>query len=334
MTDGSSVHEENDYINVDPLTAPFWPVVEGEEVLLDPEVAPEPTSVTAPEWVNTSAPKPPSVDQILRGEYTGWVPIIKAGESLQDAETRVEAKLDRIEAEIEFEETISNDEIFDIESRQLPSEILEPLVVMPPIAAETSVRKSTVWTELVEDPDTAKSPAAALEEARARIQAMRESLQYNIRRVSESFEHPVFNDEVIVDLPAQPDKSETIDTYIEVEQQPEPEVEVVPESVAEIPTTQPAPTTPVSTQPIFEEPSQVTAPTIVIEAPAREYVASAPIGEAVAETKTPDTSLELMIMRDEIKDLRTRLDASQKLIEDLMHRLTNLTELALKSRQN
>ena len=37
-------------------------------------------------------------------------------------------------------------------------------------------------------------------------------------------------------------------------------------------------------------------------------------------------------MRDEIKDLRDRLDASQKLIETLMERLANLAELALTRR--
>jgi hypothetical protein len=45
-----------------------------------------------------------------------------------------------------------------------------------------------------------------------------------------------------------------------------------------------------------------------------------------------DHSLELVIMRDEIKDLRDRLDASQKLIETLMERLANLAELALTRR--
>jgi hypothetical protein len=35
-------------------------------------------------------------------------------------------------------------------------------------------------------------------------------------------------------------------------------------------------------------------------------------------------------MRDEIKDLRDRLDSSQKLIETLMVRLADLAELALK----
>jgi hypothetical protein len=37
-------------------------------------------------------------------------------------------------------------------------------------------------------------------------------------------------------------------------------------------------------------------------------------------------------MRDEIKDLRDRLDSSQKLIENLMVRLADLAELALKRR--
>lgn len=333
MTDDSFVHEENANDEfIDPLTAPYWPVVEGEEVLLDPEVAPEPPSVVEPQWVNTSAPQPPNVDQILRGEYTGWVPIIKAGESLQDAETRAEEKLNRIEAAIEFEETYSSEEITAIEERQLASEILEPLIVAPPLTSPDPIRKASAWTNLVEDPDTAKSPADALEEARARIQAMRDSLQYNIRRVSESFEHPVFNDGVA----SEPSNEQTSESQSEIpdaaESQPEPLVVDNEESIA-APTFEPQVLQP-DPEPMQPESKPVAAPTVVIDAPAHEYVTSAPLGEAVAETKAPDTSLELMIMRDEIKDLRTRLDASQKLIEDLMHRLTNLTELALKSRQN
>jgi hypothetical protein len=39
-------------------------------------------------------------------------------------------------------------------------------------------------------------------------------------------------------------------------------------------------------------------------------------------------------MRDEIRDLRDRLDSSQKLVEDLMLRLANLTEIALQHRSN
>ena len=306
MTDDSFVHEEMaEDPNVDPLTAPFWPVVEGEVVLLDPEVTEESRGVAKPQWITTSAPQPPNVDQILRGEYTGWVPIIKAGESLRDAETRAEEKLDRIEATIEFEETFPPEEGASSEMWQLPSQILDPLVVTPPVSSTNPSRNASAWTNLVDDPDTVKSPAAALEEARARIQAMRDSLQYNIRRVSESFEHPVFSD------------GDATDVFVETDDQPSMKSENETNSQ--------------SSQP---EPHKIAAPTVVIESPAHEYVTSSPLGEAVAESKAPDTSLELMIMRDEIKDLRTRLDASQKLIEDLMHRLTNLTELALKSRQN
>lgn len=297
--------------NVDPLTAPTWQVNEGEVVLLDPEVVPEPTSTEKSEWVNTTAPTPPNVDQILRGEYTGWVPLIKAGESLQDAEVRAQERLNRIEAEITFEESVVSDSIDDVETRQLPSEILDSLPEIDQSPVEVPNRKISSWTDFVEDPDTAVSPAQALEEARARIQAMRDSLQYNMHQVSKSFGHPIFND------------VEAQTPVIE-----EPETIAEPEAI-----------TPIPEAPVAEPEQQArpqSTPTVVIDAPTQqsEYVTSAPIGEAVAETKSPDTSLELMIMRDEIKDLRTRLDASQKLIEDLMHRLTNLTELALKSRQN
>lgn len=356
MSDDINAHAQN----IDPLTAPTWQVNEGEVVLLDPEVAPEPTSTEKSEWVNTTAPTPPNVDQILRGEYTGWVPIIKAGESLQDAEVRAEERLNRIEAEIKFEESVVSDSIDDVESRQLPSEILDSLPELDEAPVEVPNRKVSAWTDFVEDPDTAKSPAQALEEARARIQAMRDSLQYNMHQVSKSFGHPIFNDvqaqapvvEPAVVLEPRDEVVETVaDESAVTEQQVQVDDDVdINEAVisaamsdeTEIP--QPTLTsdifvapTPAPEMPVVE-PQQQTRPqpTVVIDAPTgqSEYVTSAPLGAAVAEAKAPDTSLELMIMRDEIKDLRTRLDASQKLIEDLMHRLTNLTELALKSRQN
>jgi hypothetical protein len=37
-------------------------------------------------------------------------------------------------------------------------------------------------------------------------------------------------------------------------------------------------------------------------------------------------------MRDAIQALRNRLDASQNLVEEMMHKLSNLAELALRSR--
>jgi hypothetical protein len=64
---------------------------------------------------------------------------------------------------------------------------------------------------------------------------------------------------------------------------------------------------------IYTQSTQQASPTIIID-------------EAAEQTH----SLELVIMRDEIKDLRDRLDSSQKLIENLMVRLADLAELALK----
>ena len=64
---------------------------------------------------------------------------------------------------------------------------------------------------------------------------------------------------------------------------------------------------------VYTQSTQQASPTIIID-------------EAAEKTH----SLELVIMRDEIKDLRDRLDSSQKLIENLMVRLADLAELALK----
>jgi hypothetical protein len=54
------------------------------------------------------------------------------------------------------------------------------------------VRPYSFPSEIVPDPDFVVSPAEALEEARRRIAQMRASLQTNINRVSQSFEHPIF----------------------------------------------------------------------------------------------------------------------------------------------
>jgi hypothetical protein len=77
---------------------------------------------------------------------------------------------------------------------------------------------------------------------------------------------------------------------------------------------------------------QVTEPTFEIPQATRFFTPteSQTQPESDVQAAPADHSLELMIMRDEIKDLRNRLDASQKLIEELMHRLANLAELALK----
>jgi hypothetical protein len=70
-----------------------------------------------------------------------------------------------------------------------------------------------------------------------------------------------------------------------------------------------------------------------VEEPASETKQTSATSKVVSdESVTSEHSLELVIMRDEIKDLRDRLDTSQKLIESLMERLANLAELALTSR--
>jgi hypothetical protein len=83
---------------------------------------------------------------------------------------------------------------------------------------------------------------------------------------------------------------------------PEPEFETVRTQVREEPR-------------VYTQSTQQASPTVIID-------------EAAEQTH----SLELVIMRDEIKDLRDRLDSSQKLIENLMVRLADLAELALKRR--
>jgi HAMP domain-containing protein len=190
----------------------------------------------------------------------------------------------------------------------------------------------------VPDPDFVVSPAEALEEARRRIAQMRASLQTNINRVSQSFEHPVF---MPVDVSVQ-----EAPPFVSV-----PQAEVPAASVNEaansfeslfeteeksviappvVPTSQPTFTQSTSSQQesqrvesvitevreeprVFTQSTQQTSPTIIID-------------EAANQTH----SLELVIMRDEVKDLRDRLDSSQKLIENLMVRLADLAELALK----
>ena len=189
------------------------------------------------------------------------------------------------------------------------------------------------------DPDFVVSPAEALEEARRRIAQMRASLQTNINRVSQSFDHPIFTP-VEVSVQEAPPFVVAPETPTVVVAQPSPipvtEADEEPksfESLFEIDAVveQPVAPAPVLTQRqetpraesvmtetreeprVYTQSTQQASPTIIID-------------EAAEQTH----SLELVIMRDEIKDLRDRLDSSQKLIENLMVRLADLAELALK----
>ena len=311
----------------DPLTAPVWVPEDEVDAVLAPEL-PAFMPIDEDTMIRRRAPQPPDVDEIINGEYTGWVPLIKSGESLDDAKRREEERLaafdlendwEQIEVSIAVETQVAEFVIPDDIASDPVTEVRNPIV---------EVRGFMFPNDIVADPDYVVSPAEALEEARRRIAQMRASLQTNLNRVSESFEHPIFTPEVSVQHapPFIPNVDPVSPEPVAMESQP---VEVQPaptvDAFDEIFETKPEPqqarvVTETRTGEEFrEEPrmytqsTQQTSPTIIID-------------EAAEQTH----SLELVIMRDEIKDLRDRLDSSQKLIEQLMVRLADLAELALK----
>lgn len=293
----------------DPLTSPNWETPPDVE----PKFAPPVSEFIAekPE-ASRHIPQPPDVDEILRGEYTGWVPLIKPGDTVESATIRFEVDN---QARSAAQDSADNyDEMFEEVDQDSSSESApEPLVsksdlseiqeLLREMKAEPEVYVRDFYPnfkDIVEDPDTVTSPAQALEEARRRIEQMRANLQVNLSRVAQSFEHPIF------EPAAQPE---------------EIRVEVVQE--AEVIETQP--------EPVQQEPEQIKSEQVSAES-------EQPITQTTTivsdEPVKQDHSLELVIMRDEIKDLRDRLDASQKLIETLMERLANLAELAITGRKD
>ena len=289
----------------DPLTAPTWEIADDNVFSLAPDV--EEFMPTKEDTIIRRRPLlPPDADEIIRGEYTGWVPLIKPGETLADAKAR--------EEKLALYLNPGNEETHYLTDFSAPVDLASDLApeVRDPIV---EVRPYSFPTEIVGDPDVVVSPTEALEEARRRIAQMRASLQTNISRVSQSFEHPIFsepNDEVALGeapiLPTSEFKIEdhSFESLFETESTRERESQREPESVQ----------TQVREEPrVYTQSTQHVSPTVIID-------------EAADQTH----SLELVIMRDEIKDLRDRLDSSQKLIETLMVRLADLAELALKRR--
>jgi len=279
---------ENDPANdsaLDPLTSPSW-MFEEDDTSLAPPLEEFFTDVAAARSPGPIAP-PPKIDDIITGGYTGWVPIIRAGESLAQAEERAE-QAKQVNTEIDVVVEISEVEVTTVSDSVLP--------------AQESV--SYVSAPIVDDPDLVSSPSQALDQARKRIAAMRASLQLNLNQVAQSFAHPIFTPPADVATPVE---------QAPVTQQPAP------------PTVQPfAPNVAVSGSDShipFERPqaSRIFTPT-----------ETQTQSESQVQVAPADHSLELMIMRDEVTDLRNRLDSSQKLIEELMHRLANLAELALR----
>jgi hypothetical protein len=313
----------------DPLTAPVWDLSDVDEPTLAPPIE-QFMPVDEDTIIRRRPPLPPDADEIIRGEYTGWVPLIKSGETLDQAKAREENRVSSFETAIPNVdanawapiEVVSSDESEFVAPDDLASDVSssvrEPVVEVRPYAFPS---------EIVPDPDFVVSPAEALEEARRRIAQMRASLQTNINRVSQSFDHPIFAPiEVSVqeappfipvtqtEVPAAVvEESKSFDSLFETDavvEPPAPQPTIAPSSAMY----QESVRTEMREEPrVYTQSTQQASPTIIID-------------EAAEKTH----SLELVIMRDEIKDLRDRLDSSQKLIETLMVRLADLAELALK----
>jgi len=313
----------------DPLTAPVWDLSDVDEPTLAPPIE-QFMPVDEDTIIRRRPPLPPDADEIIRGEYTGWVPLIKSGETLDQAKAREENRVSSFETAIPNVdanawapiEVVSSDESEFVAPDDLASDVSssvrEPVVEVRPYAFPS---------EIVPDPDFVVSPAEALEEARRRIAQMRASLQTNINRVSQSFDHPIFAP-IEVSVQEAPPFIPVTQTEVPAAVVEEPksfdslfETDAVVEPPAPQPTFAPSSAmyqesvrTETREEPrVYTQSTQQASPTIIID-------------EAAEKTH----SLELVIMRDEIKDLRDRLDSSQKLIENLMVRLADLAELALK----
>ena len=172
---------------LDPLTSPSWMFEDDDDILLAPPLEEFFTDVATARSPGPAAP-PPKIDDIITGGYTGWVPIIRAGESLAEAEARAEqTKNQKIEIDsVEVVEVI---------------EVAVPSVSESILSAQENL--TYVSAPIVDDPDLVSSPSQALDQARKRIAAMRASLQLNLNQVAESFAHPIFTPPAPVVTPEQ-----------------------------------------------------------------------------------------------------------------------------------
>jgi hypothetical protein len=324
----------------DPLTAPVWDLSDVDEPTLAPPIE-QFMPIDEDTIIRRRPPLPPDADEIIRGEYTGWVPLIKSGESLEEAKAREEKLASGISQKVQNVdmnswspiEIVDTDDTEFISPKDLFSDSVE--AVREPVV---EVRPYSFPTEIVPDPDFVVSPAEALEEARRRIAQMRASLQTNINRVSQSFDHPIFAPVEVSVQEAPPfvpvaqtavppvvtpvaeviEEQDSFDSMFETDavvEQPVAPAQVFTQAQPhqESPRFESVKTETREEPRVFTQSTQQASPTIIID-------------EAAEQTH----SLELVIMRDEIKDLRDRLDSSQKLIETLMVRLADLAELALK----
>lgn len=321
----------------DPLTSPYWEPRDDVDAIIAPPVE----EFTGPEiQVSRSIPQPPDVDEILRGEYTGWVPIIKPGDTVEAARIRFEEEQNKREST--YEEMFETKAQAALSSNVDPEDLNEIKELIREIKSEPDVYVKDFYPkirDIAKDPDTVTSPAQALEEARRRIEQMRANLQVNLSRVQQSFDHPIFEPKPVEEQIAKFAQPEQDEEVVQVEQtQPKPEFKPF-----ELPETTPVVfdyipvETPITVEHVIEEvvETEIHDEQIHHEEPAEQPQAQQPLTQTSVvneEPKKEDHSLELVIMRDEIKDLRDRLDSSQRLIESLMERLANLAELALTRR--
>jgi hypothetical protein len=250
----------------DAFSSPSWQIPELDEAVLAPPLEDYGlTDFCAPR----DLPKPPDVDEILRGEYTGWVPVIREGESLAQAQER------------------------------------EQIVVAPPV---------NVFGEEVQGMHGAQEP-----EVVQQAQPTQEPLSHSPWLAVETFEYGL---QARHDVPAATQPTPVVHPVVHVE--PEPVTQPEPMPVALEPQAD-------AFNDTFDTSTWSGSDAATSQSQSRptQSIDTNLVSESVSSA---DHSLELVIMRDEIQDLRNRLDASQKLVEEMMHKLANLAELALRSR--
>lgn len=294
----------------DAFTSPSWQIPELDEAVLAPPLEDYGlTDFRAPR----DLPKPPDVDEILRGEYTGWVPVIRAGESLEQAQERVQAQSTAA--------VVSVEEVLVVETFEYglqaeheapapvePKTVAQPRDFVPPIPV-TQVPEAPV-TQVPEAPATYEPPVQEVPVPQPTVATSIPEPTPNLHNVFESYE----------------------DTSTSATFESRPATEPVAEYATPTP---PEPVSSAAPADAFHDTFDTSSWN------AGEFAASqsAPrqtqsIDATFVSDSAPaaDHSLELVIMRDEIQDLRQRLDASQKLVEEMMHKLASLAELALRSR--
>jgi hypothetical protein len=265
----------------DAFTLPSWQIPELDEAILAPRFEDfDMTDFRAPR----DLPKLPDVDEILRGEYTGWIPVIREGESLE-----------QVQAGQQTQETL------------LVTQHVEEIVQIVEVVEQHPEVQSVESTQQ----STSSSPWLVVETFEYGHQALHE-----------------------VPVPAQPTCVSQPQEEQVVQQpivQPTPIVQPEPEPIDRTPQPSAQHAQPDAFNDTFDTSSW--NPDAVVSEPSPPRPTQSIDATLVAEaTGTADHSLELVIMRDEIQDLRNRLDASQKLVEEMMHKLANLAELALRSR--